>query len=298
MLRFILAGIVTTPGASASADSTPSEAATLLHNVHLPMTRRQLCEPADERWKLGPEGRQDVKRRIAATATALGADPRAFKAMAMRESSFRPSVRHKMKGDVTHALTAYFYAAHLYGWDVFWPWKQRRSGDMSSMKLIPLGDGPRNQHYGEPERWTTSGLGPFGLNPAYHLAKWDALAEPEVLCDPEVATIVAVRIARRAVDRFGAKSWVEVNAVFAGRFKRVRDRQGRSRVVIVRHAKKDASFCTLADNWGFHCDDAPKLGTKLGSSTAAHQTDFATRLRGQPLPLPELALLDNAPKNG
>ena len=122
MLRFILAGIVTAPGASASADSTSSEVFADAHNVHLPMTRRDLCEPADERWKLGPEGRGAVKRRIAATATALGADPRAFKAMAMRESSFRPSVRHKMAGDVTHALAAYFQAAHLYGWDVFWPW--------------------------------------------------------------------------------------------------------------------------------------------------------------------------------
>lgn len=292
MIGFILAGIVAVPGVSTSADNTSAV------TVEQTTTTRDLCEPADVRWKLGPQGRREVKRRIAATANALGADPRAFKALAKRESDFRPSVRHKMKGDVTNALTAYFQAAHLYGWDVFWPWKQRREGDLSSMKLIPLGDGPRNEHYDEPERWTTSGLGAFGLNPAYHLVKWDALAEPEVLCDPEVATIVAVRIARRAVDRFGAKSWVEVNAVFAGRFKRVRDRQGRSRVEIVRNAKKDKAFCALADNWGFDCTDAPKLGTKLGSSTAANQTDFATRLRGQPLPLSELALLDNAPKSG
>ncbi len=292
MLRFILAILVTSAVATAPVDNTEGE------KVAVAKTVRDLCEPADVRWKLGPKGRKDVKRRIAATARAMGADPRPFKAMARRESDFRPSVRHKMKGDVNHALTAYVEGAHLYGWDVYWPWKARRKGDLTAIELKPLGDLEQNQHYDEPERWVTSGLGAFGLNPAYHLAKWDTLAGPEVLCAPEGATIVVVRLARRAVDRFGAKSWVDVNSVFAGRFRRVRDRQGRSRVEIVSNAKKDKSFCALADTFGFNCQDVPKLGTKLGSSPVDSQTDFATQLRGEPLPLQELARLDNAPKSG
>ena len=293
MIRFILAGFVATASAASyPVDNLEEEA------VAVAPTVRNLCEPADERWKLGPEGRKEVKRRIAATASAMGADPRAFKALAMRESSFRSSVRHKMAGDVSHALTAYIQGAHQYGWDVHWPWQARRTGDLDAIELKAIGDRDQNPYYSDAARWTTSGLGPFGLNPAYYVVRWDALAAPEVLCDPEVATIVAVRIARRAVDRFGAKNWVEVNAVFAGRFKRVRDKAGISRVIIVRNAKKDRSFCNLADNWGFDCTDAPKLGTKLGLSPTERQADFAAKLRGGPLPLQKLARLDNSPKSG
>ena len=55
MLRFILAILVTSAVATAPVDNTGET------EVAVAKTVRDLCEPADERWKLGPEGRKDVK---------------------------------------------------------------------------------------------------------------------------------------------------------------------------------------------------------------------------------------------
>ena len=58
------------------------------------------------------------------------------------------------------------------------------------------------------------GLGAMGLSVRWHAAKWPGPAED--LCRPEVSFAVAHEIAHRAVSRYGAKTLVEVQAIYAG----------------------------------------------------------------------------------
>jgi hypothetical protein len=71
------------------------------------------------------------------------------------------------------------------------------------------------------------GLGPMGLSLRWHADKWPGTDEDPAFCTPEVSVIVAHDIYRRAVTRYNATTIVEVQAVFAGRFRcHVRDRWG------------------------------------------------------------------------
>ena len=59
------------------------------------------------------------------------------------------------------------------------------------------------------------GLGLHGLALRWHAGKWGADADPG-FCSPEVSTVVAHELMRRAVERYGARNLVEVQAVYSG----------------------------------------------------------------------------------
>lgn len=104
------------------------------------------------------------------------------------------------------------------------------------------------------------GLGPLGLSVRWTLGHWDRSADPEALMIPEVAAVVAIRIMRRAVRLHGAKSWTEVNSVFAtGKIKKRPD--------------KDRKWCKRLARRGIDCNSNPagQLGKKLGMGKFPNQ---------------------------
>jgi hypothetical protein len=125
--------------------------------------------------------------------------------LAQRESSWRP------------------YAVHRLGAD-------RRANTRAWAKLsTSYLDSPA---YDEPRRWSV-GLGYFGANPTYHLARWDATAEPETLCGEVEGALVHLRVARDrwrrlsngvacdggehfGTDRDGQSSWYDISQSNSG----------------------------------------------------------------------------------
>jgi len=97
------------------------------------------------------------------------------------------------------------------------------------------------------------GLGPHGLSVDLHLPKWGP-SDPQLLHVPEVSTVVTFRIWRRAVERYGARSWRRVNAIFAGR-------------ITAKHLDnyKDNRFCYELAKRNVDCESRPNLGV-IGST--------------------------------
>jgi hypothetical protein len=85
-----------------------------------------------------------------------------------RESSWQPHAVHRLRAD-------------------------RRANVKAWTKLSATYVG--SPAHDEPSRWS-AGLGYFGANPAYQLARWDATAEPETLCGEVEAVLVHLRAAR------------------------------------------------------------------------------------------------------
>jgi hypothetical protein len=106
--------------------------------------------------------------------------------VAVRESTLRPWKRHALLQDQQAARRSWERRAEVYGWRV-------RSG-----VLERLDGAPANATYADRRRWST-GLGWFGMVPSLTVDGWDRLAEPEVLCRPEVAVLVYLRRARRSL---------------------------------------------------------------------------------------------------
>lgn len=107
------------------------------------------------------------------------------------------------------------------------------------------------------------GLGPFGLSVRWTLGIWDRDAKPEVLMIPEVATVVALRIYRRAVSRHGATTWREVNAVFA---------LGKNKA----RAVADNNWCHRMKMRGLDCEADPRghLGKVMGNAPMEGQEEW------------------------
>lgn len=62
------------------------------------------------------------------------------------------------------------------------------------------------------------GLGAMGLSLRWHAGKWPGEADPD-FCRPEVSLLVAHAIWWRAVTRYQARTLVEVQAIYAGRWR-------------------------------------------------------------------------------
>ena len=105
------------------------------------------------------------------------------------------------------------------------------------------------------------GLGPLGLSIRWTLGHWHSNADPGVLAIPEIATVITARIFRRAVKRHGARTWREVNSVFA---------IGKIRL----RPSHDNRFCHRLSKRGVDCESDPtdQLGTELGLSPHPGQT--------------------------
>lgn len=114
------------------------------------------------------------------------------------------------------------------------------------------------------------GLGPHGLSVALHLSKWDGEADSAVLHVPEVSAVVVFRLWRRALERYGARSWRRANAVYAGR-------------IAAKHLDnhKDNRFCFELDKRGVDCNDVPSLGVIGGVSPYDGQTTFVASVRSR-----------------
>jgi len=102
---------------------------------------------------------------------------------AMRESSMRPWVRHKLNPDSKANRLAYLRYAKTYG--------HERVKHKSRITLKDTG----NPHYADKERWSF-GLGYYGMIAAGWVATWDRMAPPEILCREPVAIEVWLRRAR------------------------------------------------------------------------------------------------------
>jgi hypothetical protein len=96
-----------------------------------------------------------------------------------------------------------------------------------------------------------NGLGVLGLSKRWHAAKWPEPSEP-AFCSPEASVIVALDIVRRAQDRWGARTLVEVQAVFAGRFRCVQEEDRRECFILV-DRWRDADICKRLDQRGVDC---------------------------------------------
>jgi hypothetical protein len=275
-------------------------------------TVADLCEPLDKRRPYPTdEQRRATKKLIRATCKALGVDRNTcqyFVMVALRESSYRPWVRHKLSGDVAEAVRAWIAASDLYGWDVHWPYAAHKREDLAAIVMAPCnGNGHSNganPYYPDVERWMTGGLGLGGLNVSYHLAKFDHTAPPEILCDPVINVMVQVDLARAAVDRYGARNFYEVQAVYGGRT--YRDRNGRARAlscvtgcpgpvrsdapknVRLRAAARrgDAQMHKRCRQFGIDCLAKPGLGRVLRGRdvTTRARYELADSIRGAPLP--------------
>jgi len=244
-----------------------------------------LCEPEDSRraWPTDEE-RKKARKIINDTCEAMGVSKDScayFRIVSVRESSYRWWVRHKKKGDTAAAMNGYLAAARAYGWTARWSREARRAEDLSQLELYPVSDEP-NPYFPEVERWLTGGLGLGGLNVGYHLRKIDTSAPPEILCDPVLNVMVQVTIARRAVRRYKAKNWIEVQAVYAGRT--AYNEKGQVRPA--HDPKKDRAIKSRCKKWGLDCYAKPELGKRidLDRMTAEEVYEAAEAIRGAPLP--------------
>jgi len=264
-------------------------------------TIADLCEPYDSRrpYPTSSEKAATIDL-IEATCKAMGVDKPSCRffshVVSLRESSYRPWVRHKMAGDVAAASRAYLGSGSRYGWDVFWRARDRKQENLQALELRPREE--PNPYFVTAERWMSGGLGLGGLNVPFHLAKFDPMAPPEILCDPVINVMVQISLARNAVDRYGARNWYEVQAVYAGRT--FYDRKGRHRPLtcsggcpdapdaedkLDKARKGDADLrkrCSVAE---LDCKAKPVLGTTLRHrATPAERYTLAEKLRGAPLP--------------
>lgn len=111
------------------------------------------------------------------------------------------------------------------------------------------------------------GRGPHGLSVALHLRWWDPKADPIVLHVPEISTLVTIRLWRRAMERYGAYRWWQVNDVFAGR-------------IAAKHydRHKVARFCYGLRKRGIDCKAEPRLGSVGGVAPYRGQEQFVESL--------------------
>lgn len=125
------------------------------------------------------------KEAIIATVAAWGAgDPAALIRIAERESRLNPTAR----GDLEAAPRAY----------------ERVRDNLQKMG---------NPWANDPSRWDAS-MGLFQMMPAYYARLWSPTADPHVLYDPRIATVIAGRLWNRAV-KAGADDFVSVRLFWA-----------------------------------------------------------------------------------
>lgn len=210
-----------------------------------------LCDPLGEpRPSYSQEQRQDTYARVQHACEAYGASKDVCQVLfilTVRESSGRTTVRHQLPEDQRAARSGYWNAAHLYGWSV--EGKGKRKHLVSEDETTAS-----NQSYLELDRWGSTGLGPHGMIPAFHVHLWDPMAPPEHLCVPEVSTLVVLRKFRRNQARYKGKlTWLELGRIYAGR--------GRNEA----HHNKDSNWCHRLKSKGVNCERKPKdLGKVLG----------------------------------
>ena len=165
-----------------------------------------------------PEEATRIRHLVEATCAQLGVRPCSlFTLIAERESDWRPWMRHVPRQYARTPNWGYLRNAERYGWAVERQ-SERRRLSLKNLHFHKLPDAQVvNAHFPDYLRWADGGLGLYAFHPAYHLFRWDPAAPPEVLCDPVIATVVAIRLARFAVHKLQARTWLDVHRVFGGR---------------------------------------------------------------------------------
>lgn len=181
---------------------------------------------------------------VSLVATEMGAEPRLFRAWAMRESSYRPHALHVLDPDVEAATTAYRRLRYSASEEAqlqqvlasvsardpaYWEAKARLRQVQTFRDnafldaMLPLevlaADGSTSP--GSEHAWAF-GYGAFGFNPAYFVPVWDARAPPWVFCQDDglVAIITAVWVARAAKRECEGQGLPGTYAVVDRRFSR------------------------------------------------------------------------------
>jgi len=252
-----------------------------------PKDIRGLCEPQDERWAYpSKEDRKEIRSLIKKTCRASGVSDESckyFYLVSGRESSYRAYARHKLAADTAAAMRWYLSQSILYGWETTWPYKARKQEDLSQLDFEKDEDPKHyNPYFMQVDRWLY-GLGLGGLNVSLHLKRVDPEAPPEILCDPVINVMVQIDMARSAVRRFRAKSFLDVNAVYGGRT--TYDSKGRA--IAARHEKRDYLFLRRCKKYDLNClTYEPQLGKELDISRMSTHNIYqaAEEIRGAPLP--------------
>lgn len=61
-----------------------------------------------------------------------------------------------------------------------------------------------------------NGLGPMGLSLRWNAKKWPGTDEDPMFCHPEVSFAVALRYVEKAITKYGARNFLEIQAVYGG----------------------------------------------------------------------------------
>lgn len=118
--------------------------------------------------------------------------------VSLRETSYRPWKRHRLSPDQAANDRAYVRQAKRYGVEVKTVCANGQKRCKKSEKIISLVTPTKsdfNPHYNDLWRWHY-GLGLYGQVSALHVAAWDPMAPPEVLCREVVATESYLRAMR------------------------------------------------------------------------------------------------------
>ncbi len=109
------------------------------------------------------------------------------------------------------------------------------------------------------------GLGPHGLSVRWQLHRWDKTADPRVLHDPAVSTVVVLRLWRHA-NKTGAATWLDLQRVYSGN-------KGAARVGLP-PGPADGKWCAKLKARNVRCTErVDDLGTLLGVTPYPHQRE-------------------------
>jgi hypothetical protein len=138
-----------------------------------------------------------------------------------------------------------------------------------------------NPYTGDDALWVLSG-GLYGLMPANMMQSWDPKADPRLIFDPVISTVLAARLWNRALD-LGAKTAVDVRMVWAFGPKGLdipkTAAQYRSRVDLERARWKKLGLAGDPAR-----DSAEMFGLEaFGTSQQDMQFDLAQKVRGGPI---------------
>lgn len=152
-------------------------------------------EPGTQCWQYKPKKAKECKQD-----RATWCDPdklyRLLALVVLRESTWKPYVRHQLNPDLKANKSRWKRDDEDYGWDITF---DEYGNIEKAEKLRP----DANPHYPEMGRWS-EGIGWHGHNAALRVREWDVQAPPEVLCREVEATEVYLRVARRVWRKIAA----------------------------------------------------------------------------------------------
>lgn len=128
-----------------------------------------------------------------------------------------------------------------------------------------------------------NGLGAMGLNIASHRDKWPGQDEDPMFCVPEVSFAVVHAILWRAVTRYHASDWVDVQAIYSGRWQCNEGEDGVRRCFADSDERTARLICSRMAGRGHDCYE-PILPKHLGRKIPFGQRrEWALSLANRPL---------------